>query len=100
MSACWNCHSNQTNWPWYSYVAPMAWSVIGHVNDGRESMNLTNWPEGPEEAAELLDAMCDEVKKGNMPLREYVWLHPEAKLSSAEKTRLCEWTDEVAGSLY
>jgi hypothetical protein len=78
----------------------MAWNVIGHVNDGRESMNLTDWPEGPEEAAELLDAICDEVKKGHMPLPQYVWLHPEPKLSAEDKTRLCNWTDEVAGSLY
>jgi hypothetical protein len=98
--ACWNCHSNQTNWPWYSYVAPMSWSVVAHVNDGRGSMNLTAWPESPEEAAELLDATCDEVKKGDMPLPEYVWLHPEAKLAEADKARLCEWADEAASGLY
>jgi hypothetical protein len=98
--SCWNCHSNQTNWPWYAYVAPRSWSVIGHVDDGRGSMNFTAWPESPEEGVELLDAICDEVKKGNMPLPEYVWLHPEAKLSDADTARLCEWADDAAGELY
>ena len=98
--SCWNCHSNQTNWPWYSYVAPASWNVIAHVNDGRGSMNLTAWPDGPEEAAELLDAICDEVKKGHMPLPQYVWLHPEAKLTDGDRARLCEWSDEAAGELY
>jgi hypothetical protein len=98
--ACWNCHSNQTRWPWYSYVAPVSWNVIAHVNDGRGSMNLTAWPEGPEEAAEILDAVCDEVKKGHMPLPQYVWMHPEARLSDADRARLCAWTEDAAESLY
>ena len=97
---CWNCHSNQTIWPAYSYVAPISWNVISHVNDGRGSMNLTAWPESPEEAAELLDATCDEVKKKHMPLPQYVWMHPEAKLSDADRARLCDWADEAAGGLY
>jgi mono/diheme cytochrome c family protein len=59
--SCSNCHSHQTVWPWYSNVAPISWDVIAHVNDGRGSMNFSDWPEGPEEAGELLDAVCDEV---------------------------------------
>ena len=66
--SCRNCHSNQTVWPWYSHVAPVSWNVIWHVNDGRGSMNMSDWPAGPEEAADLLDGICDEVKKGKMPM--------------------------------
>lgn len=98
--ACWNCHSNQTNWPWYSYVAPVSWQVISHVVDGRGSMNLTAWPDSDEEAADLLDAICDEVEKGHMPLPQYVWLHPEAKLAAGDRTRLCGWTEDAADALY
>ena len=98
---CWNCHSNQTIWPAYSYVAPISWNVISHVNDGRGSMNLTDWPAGPEEAGELLDAICDEVvKKRAMPMPQYTWLHPEAKLTDAERKRLCDWANAAAGELY
>ena len=98
---CWNCHSNQTVWPAYSYVAPISWNVIAHVDDGRDSVNFTDWPAGPEEAAELLDAICDEVvKKRAMPMPQYIWLHPEAKLTDAERTRLCDWANAAAGELY
>jgi len=97
---CWNCHSNQTNWPAYAYVAPISWNVITHVNDGRGSLNFTDWPESPEEAADLLDATCDEVKKGTMPMPQYTWLHPEAKLTDAERKRLCDWANAAAGELY
>ena len=97
---CWNCHSNQTVWPAYSYVAPVSWNVISHVNDGRGSLNFSEWPEGPEEAADLLDAVCDEVKKGTMPMPQYTWLHPEAKLTDAERKRLCDWANAAAGELY
>jgi hypothetical protein len=98
---CWNCHSNQTVWPAYSYVAPVSWNVIAHVNDGRGSLNFSNWPEGPEEAGELLDAVCDEVvKKRTMPMPQYTWLHPEAKLTDAERKRLCDWANAAAAELY
>ena len=54
--SCRNCHSNDTVWPWYSNVAPISWNVISHVNDGRGSMNFSDWPAGPEEAGELAGA--------------------------------------------
>jgi hypothetical protein len=97
---CWNCHSNQTVWPAYSNIAPISWNVVSHVNDGRGSLNFTDWPAGPEEAADLLDAVCDEVvKKRSMPMPQYTWLHPEAKLTDAERKRLCEWATKAAGEL-
>jgi hypothetical protein len=98
--SCRNCHSNETVWPWYSNVAPISWNVIGHVNDGRGSMNFSDWPAGPEEAGELLDAICDEVKKGQMPLPQYTWMHSEAKLTDADRKRLCAWATAAAGELY
>ena len=71
------------------------------MNDGRGSMNFTDWPAGPEEAGELLDAVCDEVvKKRSMPMPQYTWLHPEAKLTDLERKRLCDWANAAAGDLY
>ena len=98
--SCRNCHSNQTVWPWYSHVAPMSWNVISHVNDGRGSMNMSDGPSGPEEAADLLDGICDEVKKGKMPMPQYTWMHGEAKLTDADRKRLCDWAGKAAGELY
>jgi hypothetical protein len=97
--SCRNCHSNETRWPWYSYVAPASWSVIGHVNEGRSHLNLSEWTHTPEEGAELLDSVCSEVRRGRMPLPSYTWIHWDAILSDADKKRLCRWTSDAADDL-
>jgi hypothetical protein len=98
--SCRDCHTNNTTWPWYSHVAPMSWGVIGHVNNGRGSMNLSDWPAGPEEAGDLLDKVCKEVKKGKMPLGQYLWLHDDARLSDTDTKKLCDWSNAAASKLY
>lgn len=81
--ACYDCHSNETVWPWYSYVAPMSWMILQDVHTGREVLNFSEWtPEQisrvePEEAVEL-------VSKGLMPLPYYEIIHPEATLTDTE----------------
>jgi hypothetical protein len=98
--SCRDCHTNATTWPWYSHVAPMSWGVISHVNEGREHLNFDDWPSGAEEAADLLDSTCKEVRQGRMPHRQYLWLHAEASLSDDDKKKLCAWADDAAGKLY
>jgi hypothetical protein len=97
--SCRNCHSNETAWPWYAYVAPMSWGVIGHVNEGREHLNLSNWTHTAEEGADLLDSMCREARRGKMPLPSYTWIHRSARLSDADKKQLCRWTSDAADAL-
>jgi hypothetical protein len=97
--SCTNCHSNETRWPWYAHVAPLSWSVINHVNEGRGHFNLSDWPSSPEEGADLLDEACREVKRGTMPLKEYTWVHRDAILSDAEKRLLCQWANRSADTL-
>ena len=92
--ACRDCHSNDTRWPWYSHVAPVSWFVIDHVNHGRRHLNTSDWPQYPPDAAErLLENMCAFAKKDTMPLPSYLRMHREARLSDADVTALCEWTD-------
>lgn len=85
--ACYDCHSNETHWPWYSYVAPMSWMLLQDVHKGREVLNFSEWtPEHareiePEEAVEL-------ISKGQMPLPYYLLLHPEADLTAVEEGQL------------
>jgi hypothetical protein len=97
--SCRNCHSNETRWPWYSYVAPMSWSVIGHVNEGREHLNFSEWSHTSEEGADLLDSVCTEVRRNRMPLPSYTWIHRDAVLSEADKKQLCRWTADAADAL-
>jgi cytochrome c551/c552 len=91
--ACNDCHSNQTNWPWYSNVAPVSWFVIDHVDHGRKHLNFSEWARStPEQADDLLKAICQEVKQGSMPMDSYTMLHPDARLSDQDKKTICEWT--------
>jgi hypothetical protein len=97
--ACWNCHSRETQWPWYSYAAPLSWLVVKDVNEAREHLDFTNWDYSPEEGADLMDEVCTQVKKGKMPLKEYLWLHGDAKLSDADIKRICDWANATADQL-
>jgi hypothetical protein len=90
--ACINCHSEKTTWPWYSHVAPVSWLVEGDVKHAREHLNLSRWDS--LEAADqrmLLTAIATVIENREMPPHKYVVLHPEAKLSSEDSTRVIEW---------
>jgi hypothetical protein len=85
-AACFDCHSNETAWPWYSNVAPMSWFVQRDVDNGRETLNFSEWdrPQGEvEEVAEV-------IEEGEMPPWYYLMLHSGARLSDAEKQRLID----------
>lgn len=93
--SCYDCHSNHTRWPWYSYMAPASWFVIRHVRDAREDLNMTEWP--------LLDVegqlfffgeMKKQIAEKNMPLESYLLLHWGSRLSAAERDLLLAWIDE------
>ena len=92
--SCNDCHSNKTRWPWYSNVAPVSWFVIGHVNDARTAMNLSEWGTHDKDwQARKLRNMCEEVQDGAMPLSSYTPLHPGSKLSAEDKKILCDWAN-------
>lgn len=79
--ACFDCHSNQTEWPWYSHVAPTSWLVQNHVDEGRTVLNFSDWTRFYKEAGEA----AETVLEGEMPPRSYTFLHPEAKLTEQER---------------
>ena len=90
--SCYNCHSNRTAWPWYAYVAPVSWWVADHVEEGRGDLNFTDWPMLDFEAIEhSLHDIDKQVSSGEMPLPQYLWLHPEARLSDDDKATVLEW---------
>lgn len=90
--SCNDCHSNETLWPWYAEVAPVSWFVVDHVNHGREEMSFSAWGTySARKAAHKLEEICEKVREGEMPLASYLLLHPEARLSEADKQALCDW---------
>lgn len=82
--ACFDCHSNETVWPWYSNVAPVSWLVQRDVDEGREKLNFSEWTTPAEEAGES----AETVREGEMPPRVFLITHPEARLSAAEQEEL------------
>jgi len=82
--ACFECHSNQTEWPWYSWVAPVSWLVQHDVDEGREHLNFSEWDREQKNA----DEAAEMIEEGEMPPWYFLPAHPEAKLTAEEKAQL------------
>ena len=93
--SCMDCHSNRTDWPWYSNVAPASWFVIDHVNHGRRHLNFSRWGEySRRDRIELLDGICATTKGGSMPLDSYTLVHRSARLAPRDWQTLCTWASK------
>lgn len=101
--ACVNCHSNQTDYPWYARIAPVSWIANQDVARGREVFNLSEWGtrygQKPAIAATLLVSGCSSMKTGRMPKPQYKIMHPEAQLAPAELELYCGWAKQEARAL-
>jgi hypothetical protein len=86
---CFDCHSNETVWPWYSRVAPASWLVTRHVTEGREHLNFSEWSRA-HEPGEAAEESAELILDGEMPTRDYLLIHPEAKLTPAEQQLLID----------
>ena len=84
--ACFDCHSNETIWPWYSNIAPMSWLVQRDVDVARSRMNFSDWGRISVEVGEIIEI----VSEGEMPPFQYLLMHPGARLSEQEKTRFID----------
>ncbi len=90
--SCYACHSYETDWPWYAYVAPVSWWVVDHVNHGRGDLNFSEWPVLDfEELEHAFHDIDEQIAKGEMPLKSYLILHRDARLSEEDKAALRRW---------
>lgn len=87
--ACFDCHSNETVWPWYSKIAPISWLVYWDVVEGREHLNFSEWSGGTRKG-ETLHEITKELAEGEMPPLQYTVAHPEAKLDEKSKRMLMD----------
>lgn len=95
-TACYDCHSNETRYPWYFDVAPISWWAKDHVNDGKKHLNYSIWSTYKKERQDhKLEEMYGEVEEGEMPLPSYTLVHGDAKLSTEQKTMLLNWLQTV-----
>ena len=90
--ACYDCHSHETVWPWYSRVAPISWLVAHDVREGREELNFSAWDRyDPAKRRKKLAKTVEEVDEEEMPPWYYALVHPDARLSAAERELVRAW---------
>lgn len=96
-TSCYDCHSNQTAYPWYQKISPVSWYLNSHIQKGKANLNFNEY--GSLEKADrigLLVETCEVVETGTMPIQSYLRLHKEARLTPENRDALCQWTEEEA----
>jgi heme-binding protein len=98
--SCYDCHSNATVWPWYSYVAPVSWYIAHDVNTGRGHVNFQNWEAqiNEQEGKEHLGLVCKLVREGKMPPADYRLMHKGSDVSAEETAAVCAWSQKFAAA--
>ncbi len=94
--ACYDCHSNETKWPWYTNVAPVSWLIQREVDEGREELNFSTWGQSGE--GEEGEELSEAIYEGGMPPAQYLLLHPTARLTDAEKQALARGLTAIGGT--
>ena len=91
-NSCYDCHSHETVWPWYSHVAPISWQLAGDVGKGRRMLDFSIWAQyKPEKRSVLLENIADQVGERDMPPKPYTWMHPNARLSDGQVEAVAAW---------
>ncbi len=99
-TSCYDCHSNNTRYPWYAKVQPIGWLLTTHVNDGKKDLNFNEFATfSKRKQLNKLKSIQNSIKDGSMPLGSYTLLHTDAKLSEESKASIIEWTSKVIDSL-
>ncbi|MGC2112479.1 MAG: heme-binding domain-containing protein [Candidatus Korobacteraceae bacterium] len=94
--SCKNCHSNETVWPWYSYVAPASWIVASDVHNARAQMNFSEWGTySAKRKEERLEEICEQITNGDMPDPKYALVHRNARITPEERNAVCQWTEDA-----
>ncbi|WP_299834414.1 heme-binding domain-containing protein [uncultured Tenacibaculum sp.] len=95
-NACYDCHSNVTNYPWYHSIAPVNFWINHHVEEGKEHLNFSNWSKYSSRKKEhKMEEFWEEVEEKHMPLNSYTWTHGGAVLTDEEIAMVVTWAKEV-----
>ncbi len=98
--SCYDCHSNNTIYPWYFNIQPIAWWMKDHIDEGKKELNFSEFASyAPKKQAHKLHAIIEEIKKDQMPLDSYLWIHKNAKLNDAQKISVTNWADSLQRSI-
>lgn len=96
-NACYDCHSQHARFPWYAHVAPVSWLVARDVNVGREHLDFNKWGSlSKKEKIKFLDELGEEVDSENMPMKIYILMHGDARLSREQRDMIVQWAENMA----
>ena len=99
-TSCYNCHSNNTDYPWYSKVQPVGWFLENHINNGKAELNLSEFGSySVRKQKSKLKSMANQIEKDEMPLSSYTFIHREARLSNKSKKALMDYLNALHDSL-
>lgn len=99
-TSCYDCHSNNTVYPWYSEIQPVAWWLADHVNEGKSKLNFSEFASyKPKKADHKLEEVIEMIREGEMPLKSYSLVHGDAKLSESQKTSIISWAEKLRGQI-
>ena len=99
-NSCYDCHSNNTRYPWYNNIQPVAWWLNDHIKSAKEALNFSEFSSYPiNEQYKRFDDLNDEVKKGDMPLPSYTWIHRSSILSDSERLLIANWVLSTRDSM-
>lgn len=95
-TACYDCHSANTEYPWYNNIAPVSYWLADHIEDGKRHLNFSDWENYDSKKKDhKLEEVIEEVKEGKMPLNEYTWTHADANLSEDQISALLAWANNA-----
>lgn len=98
--SCYDCHSNNTQYPWYNRVQPVAWFLEDHINEGKSELNFNEWSLlSDRRKKSKLRSIIKQVESGEMPLSSYTLIHNDAKISDAETKEMVKWITQLKDSL-
>lgn len=98
--ACYDCHSNHTRYPWYTYVQPIGWILRNHISEGKKELNFSDFGTYSQRRQESkFKSIVSQIKDGEMPLYSYTIIHKNARLSKEEKALIIDWAQAAKDSL-
>lgn len=96
-TSCYDCHSNNTRYPWYASIAPFSWIIDQHIRNGKHEINLSVYDTlDKRHKIAALDEICEALSDSSMPPQNYLMLHPDLSLSEEDIRSICEWTEAEA----
>ena len=95
-TACYDCHSDSTRYPWYNHITPVNWWLKNHIDEGKRHINFSHYVEGSyKRKIKHLDETAEQVEKHEMPISSYLWIHKDARLNDAQRKLIIDWANNA-----